>query len=214
MYFQHWTGQIRWMQLGSDGKWTGGDTSSVVATNAKSNTPISAVSYAWGGVSSWRVFCMLDHAKSRSHVLRLTFDLDVDNTNIIREVWSGNNTQGWATGPLSYMSVSPMDDDQVGMVACWNGPTSPEKYAEGYATTTDASLLAIRLVYAKDETTFEQLSYRGDTQIWTSEQSLPNLNGHATPTCYNRGQGTVDYLLAVDLHSEINIYWFVQITTR
>ena len=213
MYFQHWTGQIRWMRHGNDGEWVGGDLSTVVASNAKSNTPISAVSYVWDGASFWRVFCMFYYNEFRLHALRLTFALDIDNTNIIREVWAGNNTQGWALGPLSDMSISPMDDDQVGMVACWYGPTSPDEYAEGYATTTDASRLAIRLVYAKDATTFQQMSYQGSTQLWTSEQTIPNLNGHATPACYNRGQGTVDYLMVVDLHNTINVYWSVPITS-
>jgi hypothetical protein len=58
MYFQHLNGQIRWMRLNDDGEWTGGDASSIVATNAKNNTPISVVAYVWGGVSFWRVFCM------------------------------------------------------------------------------------------------------------------------------------------------------------
>lgn len=111
------------------------------------------------------------------------------------------------------MSISPLDDDQVGLVACWYGPTTANEYAEGYATTTDASQLAIRLVYAKDETTFQQMSYQGSTQVWTSEQTLPNLNGHATPACYNRGQGTVDYLMVVDLQNMINVYWSVRITS-
>lgn len=103
-----------------------------------------------------------------------------------------------------------MDDDRVGMVACWYGPTAPEKYAEGFATTTNASQLAIRLVYAKDATTFQEMNYRGDTQVWTPGQTLPDLNGHATPACYNRGQGTVDYLMVVDLQNSINVYWLVR----
>lgn len=141
----------------------------------------------------------------------LPLDSDIDNTNIIQEVWASNYTQGWALGPLSAMNISPMDDDQVGMVACWHGPTSPDEYAEGYATTTDASQLAIRLVYATDATTFQELSYQGSTQLWTSEQTLSNLNGHTTPACYNRGQGTVDYLMVADLHKKINVYWYVYI---
>ncbi|KAJ9616634.1 hypothetical protein H2200_000353 [Cladophialophora chaetospira] len=188
MYFQHWTGQIRYMQLGDDGVWKGGDSSSIVASDAKNNTPIAAVSYVWDGVSFWRVFY-------------------IDNTNLIKEIWAGNNTQGWALGPLSDMSISAMDDDHVGMVACWEGPTSPKEYAEGYATTTDSSLLAIRLVYAQDATTFQQLRYTGDTQDWVPEQTLPNLNGHASPACYNRDEGTVDYMMVVNLQNEINVYW-------
>ena len=198
------------MRLNGNGEWVGGDASTVVATNAKNNSPISAVSYVWDGVSFFRVFCKFDSDEVRLHAPRLTFGLDVDNTNIIREVWAGNNTQGWALGPLSNMNISPMDDDHVGMVACWYGPTSADEYAEGFATTSDSSLLAIRLVYASDATTFKQLTYHGDNQIWTPEQTLPNLNGHASPTCYNRGEGTVDYMMFVDLQNKINVYWFVR----
>jgi hypothetical protein len=212
MYFQHLSGQIRWMRQGDDGVWTGGDPSTVVATNAKNNTPITAVSYVWDGASFWRVFCMFYRGEPRLRILGLTFSPDIDDTNIIREVWAGNYTEGWALGPLSDMSISPMDDDQVGMVACWYGPTSSKEYAEGFATTTDASQLAIRLVYATNATTFQQLSYSGSTQLWTPEQTLPNLNGHASPACCNRGEGTVDYLMLVDLHKHINVYWYVRIT--
>ena len=57
MYFQHRSGQIRWMGLSSDGKWTGGDSSTLVAADAKLGTPISAVSYTWDGSTFWRVYC-------------------------------------------------------------------------------------------------------------------------------------------------------------
>lgn len=46
MYFQHHTGQIRSIQLGSDGQWRGGDATTIVATDAKNATPIAAVAYA------------------------------------------------------------------------------------------------------------------------------------------------------------------------
>ncbi len=53
----------------------------------------------------------------------LTFGKDVDVTNVIREVWGANNTQGWELGYLSNLDISAMDDDQIGMVVCWDGPT-------------------------------------------------------------------------------------------
>ena len=74
MYFQHWSGEIRWMRHADDGQWTGGDSSTVVARDAKNNTPIAAVSYVWDGVSFWRVFCMFYHDVFRWHALRLTPD--------------------------------------------------------------------------------------------------------------------------------------------
>ena len=52
MYFQHWSGQIRWQQLSDQGEWLGGDISSVVASDAKNSTPLSAVAYALNQTST------------------------------------------------------------------------------------------------------------------------------------------------------------------
>jgi hypothetical protein len=49
VYFQHWSGDMRWMQLAKTGEWIGGSQSEVIATNAKNATPISAVSYVDNG---------------------------------------------------------------------------------------------------------------------------------------------------------------------
>ena len=46
VYFQHFTGSIRKLQLMDDGSWQGGDSSNIVATDARNATPISAVAYA------------------------------------------------------------------------------------------------------------------------------------------------------------------------
>ena len=46
VYFQHWGGDIRKLQLMKDGSWQGGDSSNIVATDARNATPISAVAYA------------------------------------------------------------------------------------------------------------------------------------------------------------------------
>lgn len=120
MYFQHRTGQIRYMTF-ANGNWSGGDASTVFAHNAKMNTPIAAVSYVWNGVSFWRVFCMVkDHSLTSCGLIS---GIDVDVTNVIREVWGANNTQGWELGYLSTYNISPMDDDNIGMVVCWDGPT-------------------------------------------------------------------------------------------
>lgn len=51
MYFQHYTGEIRWMRL-TDRGWVGGDDTTVVVSNAKNGTPISAVSYVLDNVST------------------------------------------------------------------------------------------------------------------------------------------------------------------
>jgi len=60
MYFQHWTGEIRYMQLDQNGDWVGGDSSSIVASNAKNGTPISAVAYASNHTATVRAdFCIV-----------------------------------------------------------------------------------------------------------------------------------------------------------
>lgn len=56
MYFQHYTGQIRWKQLSTNGEWLGGAISEVVASDARNNTPLSAVAYDINGSSTWHVF--------------------------------------------------------------------------------------------------------------------------------------------------------------
>jgi hypothetical protein len=45
LYFQHHTGSIRFLSGNSNGTWTGGDPSTIVATDAKDATPLSIVTY-------------------------------------------------------------------------------------------------------------------------------------------------------------------------
>jgi hypothetical protein len=51
VYFQHFSGEIRSIQLTPKGEWIGGSKSEVVVSDAKNATPISAVSYSLGGTS-------------------------------------------------------------------------------------------------------------------------------------------------------------------
>lgn len=46
LYFQHHTGDIRFMQYTTDKKWIGGTRAQTVATDAKNATAISTVAYA------------------------------------------------------------------------------------------------------------------------------------------------------------------------
>ncbi|KAF7198415.1 hypothetical protein HII31_00154 [Pseudocercospora fuligena] len=189
MYYQHTDGHIRWMRLASNGSWVGGDESTDIANNAKNNTPISVVSYVWSGNNFWRVYY-------------------IDNTGVLRGTWNSNNTQGWALDPLSELQISPLDDDRVGMTACWYGSeTVGSASTQGLSTTLNSSDLAIRLMYAENETSFQEIVYHGDTQQWVKQQTLSNLNGHASPACNNREPGSVDYMMFLDLNNAVNIYW-------
>jgi hypothetical protein len=51
VYFQHWTGEIRSIQLTPKGEWIGGGASEVIVSDAKNATPISAVSYSLNSTS-------------------------------------------------------------------------------------------------------------------------------------------------------------------
>jgi hypothetical protein len=61
VYFQHWTGQIRKLELLNNGVWAGGDATNIVATDAKNGTPISAVAYAMDGVATVSQFYISHH---------------------------------------------------------------------------------------------------------------------------------------------------------
>jgi hypothetical protein len=55
LYFQHFTGQLRRLQLNGN-TWSGGDINTIVATDAKNATPISVVAYSVGSVATVGTF--------------------------------------------------------------------------------------------------------------------------------------------------------------
>lgn len=90
------------MQLMDNGNWTGGDSTNIVATDARNGTPISAVAYA------------LDR-KSTVHIFY------IDTKNTIREKIYDNSTNNWRDGPIGAMGLVAMNDTNVGLQACWYG---------------------------------------------------------------------------------------------
>lgn len=59
VFFQHHSGDLRWMELASDGSWEGGSPSQIVAADARNSTPISAVAWVANQTTNWHVFCKL-----------------------------------------------------------------------------------------------------------------------------------------------------------
>ena len=58
LVFQHYTGDLRWMQRSASGAWQGGSADDVVAGDAKNGTPIGLRgSHQSDGVSAYHVFC-------------------------------------------------------------------------------------------------------------------------------------------------------------
>ncbi|KAK4623830.1 hypothetical protein CLAFUW4_05426 [Fulvia fulva] len=194
MYFQHHTGQIRWKQLSTSGDWLGGDISEVVASNAKNNTPLSAVAYDINGSSTWHVFYI---AK--------------DNT--IKQRTNSNVTNVWVDGPINAMNLQAMDADMVGLQACWYGNNygdsdydhTPLPNENPSANTS--SEVGMHMWYAKDSSTFQQLGWRQGDDQWEFQQEFTEKNGHAGVGCYSWGPGTVTYVMMVNLEHTVEIWW-------
>ncbi|KAF1346509.1 hypothetical protein BDV97DRAFT_378281 [Delphinella strobiligena] len=92
MYFQHYTGEIRWMRL-TDRGWVGGDDTTVVVSNAKNGTPISAVSYVLDNVSTWHIFY-------------------INDSNFVNQKSNSNMSNLWVDGPLNDLDLVALDADQ------------------------------------------------------------------------------------------------------
>jgi hypothetical protein len=65
----------------------------------------------------------------------------------------------------------------------------------------------MHLWYASDNTTFKQIGWRYGDDEWSKQQDWKNLNGHAGVGCYSWGEGTVTYVMFVDLLNTVNFYW-------
>lgn len=202
MYFQHWTGQIRWQQLSSTGDWIGGSSSQIVATDAKNGTPISAVAYAMNGTSTWHIFY-------------------IDTNNTVKQRSNNNQTFIWVDGIINGMNLVANDADQVGLQACWYGSDygdsdylhTPLPSTNGISNTSAAGNAAfaddvgMHIWYASDDTTFRQLGWRDGDTNWTFQQSWLDMNGHAGVGCYSWGPGTTTYVMFVNTNNIVEFWW-------
>jgi hypothetical protein len=165
MYFQHWSGDLRWSQLMSDGSWQGGSASETLARDARNGTPISAVAYSMGEESIWHIFY-------------------IDLNNTVRERINSNTTNVWREGPLSKRKLKANRADQVGMQACWfgnfYGDSSFKKSDAFNAPNTDGrpnDQVGMRLWYASSDTTFEQLGWlHGEVSVYTTQREYMSID--------------------------------------
>lgn len=203
VYFQHWTGQIRYVQLTNSGAWVGGDSSTIVASDAKNNTPLSAVSYvATGYVSTWHLFY-------------------IDQNNTLRQRSNSNassayTTPGiWTDGPINNLDLKVWDADQVGMQACWYGNDYGDSdYVHSPIPGTDQvnasanSDVGMHMWYASDNNTFQQYGWRQDANnTWQFQNTFENMNGHAGVGCFSWGPGTVTYVMMVNEENTVEFWW-------
>ena len=194
MYFQHHSGEIRWVQLSSSGQWLGGSVSEVVAVDAKNSTPLSAVSYSVIGQNTWHIFY-------------------IDQQNTIKQRSNSNTTNVWVDGPINNLNLKANDADQVGMQACWYGSDygdSDYKHTPLPGQNSNSSYsnsVGMHMWYASDSSTFQQLGWRYGDTVWAHQGSFENKNGHAGVGCYSWGGGTVTYVMMVNQKNTVEFYW-------
>jgi hypothetical protein len=195
VFFQHWTGEIRKLQLMTDGSWTGGDSTNIIATDAKNATPISAVAYAEDNISTWHIFY-------------------IDSNDIVREKISDNTTNQWRNGPIGDLQLQAMDDPNVGLQACWYGSFygsanyshTPLFNTGSQNYTGKDAVIGMHLWVGTDPHTIREVNWVYNTSSWSHQETF-TANGHAGVGCYSWGPGSVTYLMTVDLDNSVNLMW-------
>jgi hypothetical protein len=197
VYFQHWTGEIRWIQLTPKGEWLGGSRSEVIATDAKNATPISVVAYAVNGTAQWHLFY-------------------IDESNIVREKTNTNSTNIWQDGPLNDLNLTVYDAPSVGLQACWYGNYYGDSDASVFPTHDGdnntipfgADTHGMHLWYPTDERTYKQYGWYEGQEQWADQQHTWNdMNAHAGVGCYSWGPGTTTYTMMVNKENTAEIWW-------
>ena len=134
----------------------------------------------------------------------LTRPADTDQNSMLRQRSLDNSTYVWTDGLLNKMNIKALDADKVGMQACfYDGPIDNVNLN---GTNPDTG---IRVFVATSETTFDQLAWRSGLPQWTLEQTWPNLNGQASPTCFGWARGNTSYVMFVDLQNAVDLYWYI-----
>jgi hypothetical protein len=185
--------------LEAAGTWS---DSSVVATNAKNGTPISAVAYVVNDVATWHLFY-------------------INTDNVVVESISSNASAYqdniWRDGPLNQLNLKANDADMVGLQACFWGDfygDSDYTFGDSPNTTNETTTrIGIDLWYADTDTSFQQYSWLNDNQAqWSStDYTWDNQNGRAGVGCYTWATGSTQYVFMVDLTNTLQVYWYAAI---
>ncbi|QDS71423.1 hypothetical protein FKW77_003394 [Venturia effusa] len=192
VYFQHWTGSLRYMQMDiSSGDWIGGRQTEQIVTDAKNSTPISVVAYVLGSVAKRHIFY-------------------IDTSGYVRQRTNTNTTNIWQEGPLNSLNLKALDADSVGLQACWYGNYYGDSdYAKSSTSSSSDSVAdyGMHLWYASDNTTFTQYGFREGDSGWANQKTWAGFNGHSGVGCYSWGGGTTTYAMMVNLHNTVEVWW-------
>ena len=126
----------------------------------------------------------------------------MNTDNLLRQKHIDNVTYTWNNGPLNDLNVKVFDSFRVGLAVCfYQGPIENTNLND---TDPESGL---RLWVATDETTFDQYAWRAGLPQWVWEETLPDMNGHATPGCFGWGAGWTTYTMFVDADDIPQLYW-------
>lgn len=129
---------------------------------------------------------------------------DIGKDTMLKQRIFDNSTFSWADGPVNKQNIRVLDSDKIGLHSSYyadpiiNSDSNISQHTPG-----------IRLWVAKSETTFVQLAWRPGFSHWIYEQSWQDLNGHVDPAGNDLQPGHTAYVMFVDHHEEVNMYWFV-----
>lgn len=117
----------------------------------------------------------------------------IDTNDLVRQKIFTNATYLWTNGPLDTLNLTAFEADQLGMQGCW---------------WEHASLPGMKLWYATDNQTFQQIGWQNGNTNWTFEKTWSNKNGHAGIGCYTWNAGsTVQYVTMVNLDDAVEFWW-------
>ncbi|OAK97926.1 hypothetical protein IQ06DRAFT_296188 [Phaeosphaeriaceae sp. SRC1lsM3a] len=195
LYFQHHTGDIRYMQYNTDRKWIGGGKSETVTTDAKPGTPLSAVAVYLNGTAYFHIFY-------------------IDQNNTVRQTTKSNTSDIWQPGPLSKLNLKAMDSPSSGLQACWKGNYYGDSDYTKFPTISGNvntqpfdERLGMNIWYAVDENTFQQYAWYNGQDVWVPIQTWRGFNTHAGVGCYSWGEGTTTYAMMANRNNDVEFYW-------
>jgi len=105
-----------------------------------------------------------------------------------------------------------MDDEAVGLQACWYGSfygTANYVHSPVPGTgsnTTQDDMIGMHLWYGVDPVTMQEVTWAYNTTNWYPEGNF-TANGHAGIGCYSWGPGSVTYLMMVNLDDTVQMLW-------
>ena len=201
VYFQHHTGEIRWMRQTANKTqaWQPAPPNSEVASDAKNSTPLSTVNMLWS-TSEWHVFCKSIYCVVLGGIdfslILLIIQPDIDSEHQVRHRKGNNKSMSWNEGSTRQAKLKAWDGDLIGLTACWG-------------TSND---FPIRLFYASSNATFEEYLWRRPDDTWHWQRSWDGFNGAAAIRCYggspsNTDRGANRYLVLMNSNHQIEVWY-------